>query len=222
MRKFRNVALAGVVVASIVGCGGGGGGGPGGNVAPPSSPSNPSANTAPTIQGVAPGSIVAGQAYSFQPSASDANGDTLTFTASNLPPWASIDASTGRVSGTPNATQVGTYSNITIQVSDGKATTTLAAFSITVSAITPGSALISWTAPTINTDGTALVDLAGYELRYGRDPGQLDQSVSITTVGITSYLVPNLSPGTWYFAIAATNTAGVAGQASQPASKVIS
>jgi hypothetical protein len=36
-----------------------------------------------------------------------------------------------------------------------------------VTAISNGRATLSWTAPTENTDGTTLANLAGYRIRYG-------------------------------------------------------
>ena len=42
-------------------------------------------------------------AYSFQPTAKDANGDTLRFSISNKPAWATFSTTTGRLSGTPTA-----------------------------------------------------------------------------------------------------------------------
>ncbi|HUG04233.1 MAG TPA: putative Ig domain-containing protein, partial [Steroidobacteraceae bacterium] len=76
------------------------------------------ANTAPTISGTPPTSAREGLAYSFTPTAADADGDTLTFSIVNRPSWASFNTSTGKLSGTPGTGTVGTYSNITIKVSD--------------------------------------------------------------------------------------------------------
>ena len=61
----------------------------------------PQTNLPPVISGTPAASIVAGQAYSFQPSASDPNGDTLTFSISGKPAWATFNTSTGRLNGTP-------------------------------------------------------------------------------------------------------------------------
>jgi hypothetical protein len=91
-------------------------------------------NTAPTISGSPATSVVAGAAYSFTPTAADANGNALTFSVVNRPSWASFDTATGRLSGTPTATNVGNYASITIRVSDGIATTSLPAFAIAVTA----------------------------------------------------------------------------------------
>jgi len=90
----------------------------------------PVVNKPPTITGTPPASVPVGQAYSFTPTASDPDGQALTFAIANKPAWATFSTATGRLSGTPTA--AGTHTNIAIAVSDGTATATLAAFSITV------------------------------------------------------------------------------------------
>lgn len=89
-------------------------------------------NQPPTISGTANPSITAGENYIFIPIANDADGDTLTFSVTNLPPWASFDSSTGQISGVPAHDQVGIFSNITITVSDGKGGTDSLMFFIEV------------------------------------------------------------------------------------------
>ena len=79
-------------------------------------------------------------------------------------PTATSCTTTGRLSGTPAAANVGTTANIVISVSDGTASATLPAFSITVNAVVTGSADLTWTAPTKNEDGSALSNLAGYKV----------------------------------------------------------
>src|SRR5262245_6183008 len=69
------------------------------------------ANTAPTISGSPATSVVPGQTYTFTPAAADPNGDRLTFEILNQPGWAQFDTATGRLTGTPTAAQIGTYSN---------------------------------------------------------------------------------------------------------------
>ena len=93
-------------------------------------------NSVPSISGVPAESVAEGSTYVFQPSASDADGDSLTFSIQNRPSWASFNGSTGRLYGTPDAADVGNYDNIKIAVSDGAATTSLPAFSIAVNAVT--------------------------------------------------------------------------------------
>jgi len=106
---------------------------------PPPAPSprppatTPPPNTAPVISGSPATSVVAGQSYSFTPVASDANGNSLTFSVANRPGWATFSSSTGRLSGTPTSSAVGQYVDIRISVSDGQASASLSPFSVTVS-----------------------------------------------------------------------------------------
>jgi len=89
-------------------------------------------NHPPTISGTPPASVTAGQAYDFTPTASDPDGQTLSFGIANRPSWATFSTTTGRLSGTPPS--AGTFSNIAIAVSDGTANASLASFSIAVQA----------------------------------------------------------------------------------------
>lgn len=58
--------------------------------------------------------------YNFIPVVFDGDGDALTFNIQNKPDWASFDPATGRLYGVPSEAHVGTTTNITISVSDGK------------------------------------------------------------------------------------------------------
>jgi hypothetical protein len=178
-------------------------------------------NRAPTISGSPATSIVEGQAYSFTPTASDADGDTLSFTITNRPSWATFNTSTGRLSGTPGAGTVGTYSNIQIRVSDGTVEAALPAFSITVQQAANGSATLSWNAPTTRTDGSPLTNLAGYRLRYGNSSGNYPNTITISNPGLTSYVVNNLASGTWFFVLAAYDSGGLESSNTNPVSKTI-
>ena len=180
------------------------------------------ANNAPTISGSPATSVSAGQAYNFQPSATDADGDVLTFSIQNRPSWATFSPTTGRLSGTPSSSQTGTYGNIVISVTDGKATRSLSAFSISVqSASGTGSVTLSWTAPTRNTDGTALTNLAGYRVHYGTSAGNYTHSVQLPNKSLTSVVIEDLTPARWYFAVKAYNTSGVESTFSGSVSKLI-
>lgn len=180
-----------------------------------------SGNRAPTISGSPATSIVEGQAYAFTPAASDPDGDTLSFTIANRPSWATFNTSTGRLSGTPGAGTVGTYSSIQIRVSDGTVEAQLPAFSITVQQAATGSATLSWNAPTTRTDGSPLTNLAGYLLRYGNSSGNYPNTITIDNPGLTSYVVDNLASGTWYFVLAAYDTDGFESSNTSPVSKTI-
>lgn len=214
--------LATLAMVALAGCGGGGDSGDGatgGGNPPPAGGSN----APPTIQGQPNGSVVAGQAFSFQPAASDPNGDPLTFSVTNLPDWATFNSSTGRISGTPAAADVATYSGIAVSVSDGQASAALPAFAITVlqAQAANGSATLSWVAPSQNADGSPLTDLAGFQVRYGLDAGELSQIVTLNNASLNRYVVENLSSGTWFFSVAAINSRGVLSASSGVASKTI-
>jgi Fibronectin type III domain len=83
------------------------------------------------------------------------------------------------------------------------------------------TATLSWEAPTTNTDGTPLTDLAGYRIYYGSSPQELSHSVQINTVGLQTYVIDDLEPGTWYFAVRAVAADGSESPLSDVAAKTI-
>jgi hypothetical protein len=167
------------------------------------------AYTKPTISGTPVKSVVAGQAYAFEPKATVEAGKKASFTITDKPSWASFSATTGELSGTPEAANVGTDSNIIISVSDGTTAVALPAFAIAVTQVGTKSATLSWKAPTVNSNGTALTNLAGYRIYYGTSATALTHSLTINTVGVTTAVVTDLSPVTYYFALMAVNAKGV-------------
>jgi hypothetical protein len=68
-------------------------------------------------------------------------------------------------------------------------------------------ATLSWTPPTTNTDGSALVNLAGYRIAYGNNQATLSQSIQVSNPAATSYVVTGLTTTT-YFTVRAYNTTG--------------
>jgi Putative Ig domain len=167
--------------------------------------SSSTSNSPPKISGTPPVRAVVNQAYAFQPTASDPDGNTLKFSIANKPSWAAFSTTTGRLSGTPSSTSTGYWSNITISVSDGKATASLAPFAINVAAPSTADAgvVLSWKAPTKNTDGTTLTNLSGYRVYYGKQSGQYSQTLSLPNASLTSVSIEDLTSGTWYFAVKA-------------------
>jgi hypothetical protein len=220
MSRFGpGLVLIALCAAALSGCGGGDD-----EATPASGTAQPppgSSNHAPTISGNAPGAVNASSAYNFLPTAADADGDTLAFSIDNKPDWATFNTSTGRLSGTPAAADVGTYSNIAISVSDGHDSTALSPFAVAVNAISNGRATLSWTAPTENTDGSTLSNLSGYRIRYGTSANALTSTIVIENASVTTYVVEDLAPATWYFAVTAVNSTGAESTYSNVANKAM-
>jgi hypothetical protein len=80
---------------------------------------------------------------------------------------------------------------------------------------------VTWSPPTTNTDGSPLTNLAGYKVYWGTQQGNYSSSVTLNNPGLTSYVVTNLTPGTWYFTVTSLNSQGVESSFSNAASKTI-
>jgi hypothetical protein len=172
------------------------------------------------ISGTPSTSVNVGSAYNFSPTVSNPSG-TLTFSIQNKPTWLTFNGGSGQLSGTPSAANAGTYSNITIGVSDGTNNVSLAAFTITVNQASNGTASLDWTAVTQNMDGTTLTNLGGYNIHYGTSAGNMSQTIRVSNPSLTAYVVTNLSSGAWYFAVDAYTSGGVEGAMSNVGSKTI-
>jgi hypothetical protein len=78
------------------------------------------ANHAPVLQPIGDKSINEGQQLQFTISATDADNDALTYTASGLPGGASFNANSHTFSWTPDAAQVGSYPDVHFEATDGE------------------------------------------------------------------------------------------------------
>ena len=179
------------------------------------------ANSPPRISGTPPSAAAVGVNYNFTPVATDADGDSLMFSIDNKPGWADFDATTGRLSGTPTSSNIGVYDRVSISVSDGRGSATLPAFSILVDAAAVGTAVLSWNAPTQLIDNSPTSDVAGYVVHYGQSAQSYDNQIAIDNAGITTYVVDNLTPGTWYFAVSAYDSGGQSSALSDRGQKTI-
>jgi len=178
------------------------------------------------ISGTPATTAEAGQFYSFSPTVVAPAGSTLTYAVANQPAWAQFSATTGALSGTPSAGSVATDSNIVVSVSNGAQSAALPAFDITVepalvTSAVAGTASLSWSPPTVNTNGTPLTNLAGYVIRYGTSSTALNSQISVASATATGVEITNLSPGYWQFQVAAITTANVQGQGSAIVGKTI-
>lgn len=208
MRVFSpNQALRALLVTGVLfltGCLASGSGGA------PESPSTAEAvNSPPQISGNPATEVIVGSSYAFTPTASDPDGDQLTFSISNRPSWASFNSTTGALSGTPGSGSEGNYENIVISVSDGAASASLSAFSIQVVSAGNSSVTLYLVAPSTNADGSPLTDLQGYNIYYGSVSGSYSSQAYVGNPGISTYVVENLLPQTYYFVATAINSSGV-------------
>lgn len=135
-------------------------------------------NQAPTIDGNPVTSVRAEKTYSFTPTATDGDGDTLTFAITNKPFWADFDINTGTITGYPQMADYGAHTDIIITVSDG---TDSASMTFTVDVLpiilsrdnfnTEGS--IQQTADGYQSQGTLVMNVGGDERRFEESDLQL-------------------------------------------------
>ncbi len=129
------------------------------------------ANQAPVLGAVGNKTVAEGQTLQFTISASDPDGDPLTYSASNLPSGASFNAGTRTFSWTPGYTQAGTYSSVRFQVSDGQ-DTDQEDITITVSntnrapSANAGADQQAVTSTTVTLDGSGSSDPDGDAITY--------------------------------------------------------
>jgi hypothetical protein len=173
-----------------------------------------------TLTGTPATSIAVGAKYSFQPSVSAA-GEGTSFTIQGQPSWAEFNATTGALSGTPTTGDEGMSSKVTISAKDAANSASIGPFTIVVTAPANGTASLSWSAPTDNSNGSPITGLAGYNIYYGTDPSNLTKSIDVAGATTTTYVVTGLTAGTYYFAVAAYNSEGVDSSLSNIGQKTI-
>jgi len=140
--------------------------------------------------------------------------DVTSCTASG--DWSGNKAATG--SETINASTIDSQFTLTCSGAGGTVNDTI---NVTVVLNNNGTALLSWTPPTENTDGSSLTDLAGYKIRYGASPGSYSDTITINNSGLTSYLVENLASADWHFVMTSFNSAGIESSYSIEVSKTV-
>jgi hypothetical protein len=177
------------------------------------------------LSGAPPASVTVGNSYNYQPTVSSGSG-TISFSIQGQPAWSSFDPQTGTLTGTPTAADVGLSGEITITGANNVNTASVGPFTIEVNpASNPapgtGSATLTWSPPTENSDGSPLTDLTGYRVHYGTSEVSLNQTIDLADAGATTYVVNDLGTGTYYFAVGAYNSVGLEGPWSNIASKTL-
>jgi hypothetical protein len=175
--------------------------------------------SSPTVQisGTPLGEALAGQTYTFKASGI-AQGGVPRFEIENKPGWATFDPTWGRLQGVPRDADAGIWDGIRISLTNGIDRVSLPEFSIRVR--TAGAShfiAILWNPPSLNSDGSALTDLAGYRLYSGRTAAVLKRVATIGA-GLTRYALDSLEAGRYFFAMTAVNAAGVESELSETVS----
>ncbi len=185
-------------------------------------------NQAPVINGTPATTVDEGSPYHFAPTASDSDsGDSLTFSISNKPSWASFDTQTGILNGTPGLDDAGDYGNIIIGVSDSTTSAQLSAFTISVIDTSPALA-ISTHSPMAQATDTPLLSNITITFNIPLDVATVTDT-SATLLGTNSVVIPatlnidnqtitidpasNLEPLTTYTVIITTAVTGTNGAA---------
>jgi hypothetical protein len=91
---------------------------------------------------------------------------------------------------------------------------------VSATTVTLRNAVLTWTAPTQNVDGTPLTNLAGYKVYAGTASRSYGTPANISGAGTTTYTT-SLTPGTWYFAISAVDSTGAESAKSNEVSKTV-
>jgi hypothetical protein len=71
-----------------------------------------------------------------------------------------------------------------------------------------GNVTINWNPPTQNTNGSPLINLAGFKIHYGTASQKYTQTITVSNPGLVTYVLADLSAGTYYFAVTAYSSAG--------------
>ena len=160
-------------------------------------------------------SIANGTAEQFTATGTFSDNTTQDMTLSVI--WSSSNTAVAQISNTLGlnglATGVGAGTTTITSTSGGVSVTA------TLTVATTGSATLAWNAPTTNTDGTPLTDLAGYKIHYGTSPGNYTSVIDVGNV--TTYTVANLSSGAYYFTVTSYDSSNIESTYSNEASKII-
>lgn len=140
-------------------------------------------NRAPSISSISNQTVAELQPLVVNPSGTDPDGDALAWTGSGLPATATLSGSTGQVNWTPQPSDVGSVSHVTLTATDPGALSASVSFDITVTLDPSGIPLGGLTTPTAL--GIAVIApnpfSARSEIIVG-SPSHTTASVSVWTV----------------------------------------
>ena len=190
-------------VFPVDGCGGGGSSGPVGTSAEDTGSGSVGSSPTLTFHASPPGV---------------APGDSTTLT------WAAVNVATCTASGGWSGSKALSGSEKTPPLSSDQTYQLVCTGpngnALAMTTVTLRSADLWWTAPTRNTDGTPLTDLAGFKVQWGPVSRHYTASAGVTGAGTTTYQTL-LDPGTWYFSVVAVNALGEESAPSNEVSKTV-
>jgi hypothetical protein len=181
-------------------------------------PTEPVANESPTINSSPQRSINVDEYYEYTISASDPDGDDLTFTMTEGPAFLSLtklNNTSALISGTPTSTNAGHRYRITIVVSDGKGGTDEQSYRLSVESLPTSENLISLFS--LTTYGSSIVHINWTTIEPTKDHVVygLDASYGMATIEDADYvtehetIIRDLLPETEYhFRIISERTNG--------------
>jgi len=161
--------------------------------------------------------------FSASPSSVNANGTTtLSWTGTNVTSCTASGNWSGNkaVAGSEVKSAMTADSQFTL-ICSGPGGSVSKTVDVIVLQSSNGTALLSWTPPIQNTDGSSLTDLAGYKIRYGTSPGNYSETITLNNPGLSSYLVENLFSADWFFVMTSINSSGIESGNSREVGKTI-
>ncbi len=170
------------------------------------------ADTAPAIAVITDRTTVEGSAANLSVSASDVDGDSMSYTATGLPPGLALNVASGQVTGTPPLGSAGAYF-VTIVVNDGSLTAsrpftwTVTAADLPPTAPTGLVARATTTSVALDWADATEVDVAGYRVyRATSASGPFTQLGGTLAASTSTDQAPLL--GSAVYAVATVDLAG--------------
>ena len=155
-----------------------------------SAASNPSnsvtPNGAPVINSSPILNVDQGASYSYTLTAVDTVGDTLTYSAVNIPIWLSLNTTTGNLTGVPSKENIGSHA-VELKVTDAAGLFATQSFTLEVNA-TNSAPVASDTSVTLDEDGSLSIsfsatdpenDVLSFEVLTQPTSGKLDKHGSV-------------------------------------------
>jgi putative Ig domain-containing protein len=165
-------------------------------------------NRPPVLNPIGNRTVEAGSTLAFTVSATDPDGDSVTYSVTGLPSGATFNTSTGAFSWTPASPQIGFY-NLTFGASDGIGGTASEAITITVTGPTPTAVVATATTPTsVSITWLPSTGAVSYEILRLDTIGGLFNVVGTSTS--LAYADNSVSANTAYlYAVRGVNSGGV-------------